>query len=31
MWIPNRDRFPERELRNADQLYTVYYLIIMQL
>ncbi len=21
MWIPNRDRFPERELRNADQLY----------
>ncbi len=21
MWIPNRDRFPDRELRNSDQLY----------
>jgi hypothetical protein len=21
MWIYNRERFPERELRNADQLY----------
>ncbi len=23
MWIYNRERFPDRELRNADQLYTL--------